>query len=138
MPDVEIVIGGRTFDVACQKGEEHSLHAAAKVLDREISALTAQFGRIPETRMLLMAGLMLADKTMDLQNKIREAGDRAAEKEAELDRLRNAPAPEAGKIEGSAAPKSVLDSLAKIAMLAESLAEQVDASTSDRKSDGQS
>ncbi len=60
MPEVEIEIGGRTFEVACQDGEEHYLHAAAKMLDEEASVLSAQIGRIPETRMLLMARLMLA------------------------------------------------------------------------------
>ena len=71
MPEVEIEIGGRTFEVACQEGEEHYLKAAAKMLDEEASVLTAQIGRIPEARMLLMAGLMLADKTAALEDEIK-------------------------------------------------------------------
>ena len=35
MPEVPIQIGGRTFNVACQEGEEHFLHAAASLLDNE-------------------------------------------------------------------------------------------------------
>ncbi|WP_445811313.1 cell division protein ZapA, partial [Yoonia sp.] len=35
MPQVEIFIGGRTFEVACQEGEEHFLHSAAAMLDAE-------------------------------------------------------------------------------------------------------
>ena len=72
MPEVEIVIGGKSFDVACQEGEEHYLRAAAKMLDEEASVLSAQIGQIPEARMLLMAGLMLADKTAGVQDKLRE------------------------------------------------------------------
>ena len=83
MPEVQIEIGGRSFDVACQEGEEHYLQAAAKMLDEEASVLSAQIGRIPEARMLLMAGLMLVDKTAGYQDKLREAEDRMAEKEAE-------------------------------------------------------
>ena len=79
MPEVKIEIGGRMFDVACQAGEEHYLHSAAKMLDEEASVLAAQIGRIPEARMLLMAGLMLADKTAGLQDKLREAEDKLAE-----------------------------------------------------------
>jgi cell division protein ZapA len=63
MPHVEIAIGGRTFEVACQEGEEHFLHSAAAMLNDEASHMSAQIGRMPEARMLLMAGLMLADKT---------------------------------------------------------------------------
>ena len=42
MPEVTIHIGGRSFEVACQDGEEHFLHSAAKMLDDEAQALAAQ------------------------------------------------------------------------------------------------
>lgn len=126
MPDVDIEIGGRTFQVSCQEGEEHYLQAAAKMLDDEASVLTAQVGRIPETRMLLMAGLMLADKTAGMQDKLREAEDAMAEKEAELAQLRNAPMPEPERIEVPVVPTTVTDTLAEIAARAEALAETVD------------
>ncbi|MAN98649.1 cell division protein ZapA [uncultured Roseovarius sp.] len=126
MPEVQIEIGGRRFEVACQAGEEHYLHAAAKMLDEEATVLAAQIGRIPEPRMLLMAGLMLADKTAGLQDKLREAEDRLAEKEAELDQLRTAPAPEAQRIEVPVVPNEVVETLAEIAARAEALAETVD------------
>ncbi len=126
MPEVEIEIGGRTFEVACQEGEEHYLHAAAKMLDEEASVLSAQIGRIPESRMLLMAGLMLADKTAGVQDKLREAEDKMAEKEAELDQLRNAPQPEPERVEVAVIPDQVTESLAEIAARAESLADQIE------------
>lgn len=126
MPEVEIEIGGRTFEVACQEGEEHYLKAAAKMVDEEASVLTAQIGRIPEARMLLMAGLMLADKTAGLQDKLRAMEDRMAEKEAELDQLRNAPAPEPQHIEVPVVPQAVTDAMAEIAARTESLADQIE------------
>ena len=58
MPDVKITIGGRQFDVACQEGEEHFLHAAAALLDAEAQTLVSQIGRLPEARMLLMSALI--------------------------------------------------------------------------------
>ncbi len=128
MPEVQIEIGGRTFEVACQAGEEHYLQSAANMLDEEASVLAAQIGRIPEPRMLLMAGLMLADKTAGLQDKLREAQDKLAEKDAELDQMRNAPAPEAQRIEVPVVPQEVTDTLAEIAARAEALAETVDGS----------
>ncbi|SEK45632.1 cell division protein ZapA [Roseovarius azorensis] len=126
MPDVEIQIGGRSFEVACQEGEEHYLRTAARMLDEEATVLTTQVGRIPEARMLLMAGLMLADKTAGAQDRLREAEDRLAEKEAELAQLRNAPAPEAQRIEVPVVPEPVIETLAEIAARAEALAETVD------------
>ncbi len=126
MPEVDIEIGGRTFQVSCQEGEEHYLHAAAKMLDDEASVVSAQIGRIPEPRMLLMAGLMLADKTAGLQDKLREIEDLVAEKEAELDQLRNTPAPAPERVEVPVVPASVTDTLAEIAARAEALAETVD------------
>ena len=126
MPEVKIEIGGRTFDVACQAGEEHYLHSAARMLDEEASVLAAQIGRIPEARMLLMAGLMLADKTAGLQDKLRAAEDTLAEREAELEQWRNAPAPEAERVEVPVVPQEVTETLAEIAARAEALAETVD------------
>lgn len=71
MADVKINIGGREFEVACREGEEHFLHSAASMLDNEAGALNEALGRMPETRMLLMAGLMLADKTASLEDQLK-------------------------------------------------------------------
>ena len=126
MPEVTIDIGGRAFDVACQEGEEHYLKAAARMLDDEAQVLTNQIGRIPEERLLLMAGLMLADKTAGVQDRLRELEDQMAEKDAELAQLRNAPGPEPERIEVPVLPSGVTDTLAEIAARAEALADTVD------------
>ncbi|MDH3264939.1 MAG: cell division protein ZapA [Paracoccaceae bacterium] len=70
MSEVEIRIGGRPFTVACQPGEEAFLQAAARMLDAEASTLVDSLGRMPETQMLLMSGLMLADKTAGIEDKL--------------------------------------------------------------------
>ncbi|MBC7164640.1 MAG: cell division protein ZapA [Roseovarius sp.] len=119
MPEVTIEIGGRSFQVACQAGEEPYLLSAAKMLDEEAAVLAAQVGRIPEARMLLMAGLMLADKTASLQGRLAKA-------EAELAELRGAPRPDAERIEVPVVPDAVIDTLAEIAARAEALADTFD------------
>jgi cell division protein ZapA len=126
MPEVTIKIGGRDFAVACQEGEEHYLRSAAEYLDTEASALTAQIGRLPESRMLLMAGLMLADKTAGLEEQLRAAEARLGTQEAELEGLRNAATPEPERIEVDVIPESVVESLAEIAARTEALAEAVE------------
>ncbi|WP_323765558.1 cell division protein ZapA [Marinovum sp.] len=127
MPEVTITIGGRSFDVACQPGEEHFLHAAAGMLDAEARVLSDQIGRLPESRMLLMAGLMLADKTAGLEDKVRELEDRVTELGAEAEGLRNVPAPEPERIEVPVVPGAVVDTLAELAARAEAAADQVEA-----------
>ena len=110
MPDVEIKVGDRPFLVSCQPGEESFLEAAAALLDAEAQALVGAMGRLPETKMLLMAGLMLADKL--------------AAREDELDTLRASPGAR------TATPASDTASLARLeelASLAEALADQAEA-----------
>ena len=125
MPEVKITIGGRQFDVACQEGEESYLHAAAKMLDDEAQVLADAVGRMPEARMLLMAGLMLADKTASVEDKISEVRAELAEREAELEGLRNVVV-EPERIEVPVVPQSVTDTLSELAARAEALAAEVD------------
>jgi cell division protein ZapA len=117
MPDLDITIGGRSFQVACQPGEEPFLQAAARLLDIEAQPLVAQMGRLPEARMLLMAGLMLADRTAALEEELRAIKAHAAALEA-----RPAPPP----TEVPVIPAAVTETLAEIAARAEALAAAVE------------
>lgn len=126
MPEVTIQIGGRSFEVACQEGEEHYLHTAAGMLDEEAAVLTAQIGRMPELRMLLMAGLLLADRTAGMHDSLRDAQQRLTEAEAELARLRAAPQPRPQRVEVPVVPAHVTEAMAEIAARAEALADTLD------------
>ncbi|MGH1354205.1 MAG: cell division protein ZapA [Thalassovita sp.] len=126
MPEVEIKIGGRGFDVSCQEGEEHYLHSAAKMLDDEAQALAAQIGRLPETRMLLMAGLMLADKTAGVEDRLREMTAEMETLQAEMAALKNQPKPDPVRVEVPVVPSDVMDTLAEVAARAEALASQIE------------
>ena len=130
MPEVNIHIGGRDFEVSCQEGEEVYLQAAAKMLDDEAQVLSDQIGRMPEARMLLMAGLLLADKTAAVEDKIKEVEAALAERDAELAELRAAPAPEPERIEVPVVPQDVTDTLAELAARAEALAGELEEPTS--------
>jgi len=126
MPELTIHIGGRGFEVSCQEGEETFLQAAAKMLDDEAQVLSDQIGRMPESRMLLMAGLMLADKTAATEEKVQALEAKLAEVEARLNELRAAPLPEPERIEVAVVPPSVTDTLAELAARAEALASVVE------------
>ncbi len=120
MPEVTITIGGRDFPVACQTGEEHFLRSAAALLDAEAAPLVAQMGRLPEARMLLMAGLMLADKTAALEDELRGVKARLADLEAQA-------RPEPVRIEVPVVPAQVTQTLAMLAERAEALASKAEA-----------
>lgn len=123
MPEVNITIGGRTFAVACQEGEEHFLHAAATLLDNEAKALMEQIGRLPENRMLLMAGLMLADKHAGFEDQMSTMEDKIAQQEAWIEELQNRPKPAPERMEVAVVPTEVRETLAELAARAEALAE---------------
>ena len=123
MPEVTIQIGGRPFNVACQEGEEHFLHAAAGLLDNEAKTLMDQIGRLPESRMLLMAGLMLADKAAGTEDQVKSMENKIAQQEAWIEELQSRPAPEPEKVEVAVIPNEVTETLAELAARAEALAE---------------
>ncbi|MFO1105354.1 MAG: cell division protein ZapA [Amaricoccus sp.] len=76
MPDLMLEIGGRVFEVACEPGQENSLHRAARLLDVEATRVSEAIGRSTEKRTLLLAGLMLADTTSALEDRLALAEER--------------------------------------------------------------
>lgn len=119
MPDLEVTIGGRPFQVSCQPGEEHFLRSAAGMLDAEAAPIIAQMGRLPEVKMLLMAGLMLADKTAAVEDELRRLRARVTELEARPVTTRDV----------AVVPSQVIETLAEIAARAEAVAARVEERT---------
>lgn len=76
MPDLMLEIGGRVFEVACEPGQENSLHRAARLLDVEATRVAEAIGRSTEKRTLLLAGLMLADTTTALEDRLASTEER--------------------------------------------------------------
>lgn len=126
MPEVTIEIGGRRYDVTCQNGEEHFLQAAAKALDAEAQTLREQIGRMPEARLLLMAGLMLADRAAGVEDQLRDAEARAGALRAEIESLRARPPAPPERVEVPVVPPALAERLAELAARAEALAGRVD------------
>lgn len=116
MPELEVQIGGKAFHVACQPGEEHFLRSAAAMLDAEAQPLVAQLGRVPETKLLLMAGLMLADKTAAVEDELRTLRAKVAELEARPVTTRDV----------AVIPAQINETLAEIAARAEALAARIE------------
>ncbi len=73
MPDINLSIGGRSFAVACPEGEEASLEAAAQILSADARTLVEQSKNLSESQMLLISGLMSADRAISIQEDLKKA-----------------------------------------------------------------
>ena len=123
MPEVDIDIGGRSFTVSCQSGEEQYLESAAAALNGEAEKLGDQISKITESRMLLMAGLMLADKTADINDKLTQAEESLAVAKTEIKRLNALSLNQTDR--DDVIPDELKKNLAEIALKAEYLADQL-------------
>jgi cell division protein ZapA len=70
MTQVTATIAGRQFRLACEDGQEQHLLALAQDLDQRIIDLRAKFGEIGDTRLTVMAALMIADELAETQRRI--------------------------------------------------------------------
>ena len=70
-------IAGRQFRLACEDGQEEHLQALAHDLDQRIIDLRAKFGEIGDTRLTVMAALMVADELSEAAHKIRRLEEEA-------------------------------------------------------------
>lgn len=61
MGQISVSIGGRRYPLACADGEEAHLAGLAAQLDGKAGEVAAALGQVSEPRLLLMAGLLLAD-----------------------------------------------------------------------------
>ncbi len=65
MAEIDIIIAGRPYKVACRDGEEEALRAAARLVDSKSREAIAGLGTLSEARQLLFAGLLLADQLIE-------------------------------------------------------------------------
>jgi len=71
MGQVNTTIAGRQYRLACEDGQEDHLLALAKDIDTRIIDLRRKFGEIGDTRLTVMAALMLADEMAETRLKLR-------------------------------------------------------------------
>jgi cell division protein ZapA len=67
MAQVDVTINGRTYQIACDDGQEQHLVALAAYVDRRVGELTAAMGQIGDARLLVMASLLIADELAEIQ-----------------------------------------------------------------------
>lgn len=86
MAEVTVDIAGRSYRLGCGEGEEEHLVNLATMIDGDARTLSRQFGQMPESRLMLMTALMIADRMSESENIAYEMEDRLAKAEKLVDR----------------------------------------------------
>ena len=111
MPELTLTVNSRNYDVACGEGEEPHLRTLAEFIDSKITAIVGKDGRRGDTRLLLMATLLIADELSDAY--------------AELETLKSGGK---GAAAAAAAETRMGESLEKLSERIESIAESLERS----------
>ncbi len=120
MPEVAINIGDKKFTVTCQPGEESALETAASLLNDEASFLVSEIGQLSEQKLLLMSGLMLADKMTSQAEKLAKAEKALEETLAKAKKLEEIDASQEAQFDDN-----YLEQLTSITEKAENLANKI-------------
>ena len=126
MPEVTIKIGQRPYTVNCPEGEEPQLQKARDALDAEASTLLVQAGRVPESQMLLMSGLMLADRTLALQEQLRSMEAALEQAQHESPEISQEIKTVIKEVKVPVVPPALLESLAELSARAEAAADDLE------------
>lgn len=62
MAQIKVKINGRTYEVACDDGQEEHVARLGRYLDTKVGELAAQVGQVGDTRLLVMAALLITDE----------------------------------------------------------------------------
>lgn len=72
MPEILVNINDQDYAIVCDPGEENHLKGLSSRIDGKVRELTKRFGKIGETRLMVMASLIISDEIHDLNKKIKD------------------------------------------------------------------
>ncbi|MGF7162188.1 cell division protein ZapA [Rhodoligotrophos appendicifer] len=78
MAQVVVRVNDRPYTMECGHGEEEHLLELAQLLDSEVSKLKRSVGQVGDIRLLLMAGITIADKLSEALRHIEALQDEVA------------------------------------------------------------
>ena len=71
MPTVEVLVNGRRHVVQCGEGEEARVKRLASYVDRRVTDLARGALQVGDSRLLIMASIMVADELSDAFDEIK-------------------------------------------------------------------
>jgi cell division protein ZapA len=70
MGQVVITVNSRNYTMECADGEEDHLRELASLLDNQVKQIKAGVGEVGDIRLLVMAGLIIADQLSEALDKV--------------------------------------------------------------------
>lgn len=70
MANVIVEVNGRPYTMQCPDGEEDHLRDLAGLLDTEVTRLKQSVGSVGDIRLLVMSGIMVADRLSESVRRI--------------------------------------------------------------------
>ena len=86
MAEVDITINRRSYRISCKDGEEERIKSLASLINNQVQKLSEKIGQLGEARMILLASLVLLDKSDEVEKEAEKIISIAAEKIEELAR----------------------------------------------------
>jgi len=112
MGQVVVDVNDRPYTMNCSDGEEEHLVELAQLLDSEVSTIKRSVGQVGDIRLLMMAGLVIADRLSEALRKIEGLQDEVESLKAARDGMMKEGAEHedvvAGRIEAAAKRLEVL------------------------------
>lgn len=70
MPTVEFTIGNKSYNIACDEGEEARIHDLARSLNIRVESISRTFGSASDSLILAITSLMMEDEMRSLKEKL--------------------------------------------------------------------
>ena len=80
MGQISLTVNGRPFAVTCDDGQEARIRRLGQYVDAKVAEFVGSLGQVGETRLLLLAALVIADELADANESLRL--ERSAQAEA--------------------------------------------------------
>ncbi len=75
MPQVDVHINGRRYQIACDEGQEEHLSQLAEYVDKRVQELVGAVGQVGDARLLVMTSLLVADELSEAYSALEENND---------------------------------------------------------------
>lgn len=67
MAQLSISINGHNYTIACDDGQEERIRDLAEGIDKKVQGLVSEVGQVGDNRLLVMAGLLVADELAEIK-----------------------------------------------------------------------
>lgn len=78
MAQVKVKVNGRDYEVACEDGQEAHVVRLGRYVDKKVLELADQVGQVGDTRLLVMAALVITDELSEAYGELEDIREGSA------------------------------------------------------------